>query len=210
MKVNRLGIIGFLLTLLIGSGCGLGNPSSGHDPNLPLPVVVSDKAAVLVNHLTGAIVTTPDKNATLSVSQGALSADTEFTILPYDLGSSDGPIFRVGQLYSFLPVNVPTLNPGQVLKVTILYDSSLFPVNDIRVVSSTTPFIVEQDARIARLQDNANITLRCWLGVFLDAPSVIPGKIHQVSTRATTSLGIFGVTSIYSYLCPLNFLNPPH
>ena len=38
----------------------------------------------------------------------------------------------------------------------------------------------------------------------------IPGKIHQVSTRATTSLGIFGVTSIYSYLCPLNFLNPPH
>ncbi|MHB8481426.1 MAG: hypothetical protein ACYDBV_01625 [Nitrospiria bacterium] len=211
MNLKRLKVVKVFLILLTGSGCGLGSPSGGHDPSLPLPVIISDNAAVLVDHTKGAIVITPDGKAMLSIPQTALNKDTEFTILSYDLGASDGPIFRVGQLYSFKPVNVPELIQGQVLTVTLFYDSSLFPVNDPRVISPATPFVPESDVRLAVFQENADLTLRCWQTVFLDAPSVIPGKIlHQVTTRATTQLGIFGITSIYSYVCPFNFLNPPH
>ena len=215
MKLNTVKIVRVLLILLIGSGCGLGNPSGGHDPNLPLPVVVSNKTSVWVDHTRGAIITTPDGMAMLSISQTALSADTRFTIVPYDLGTSDGPIFRAGPMVSFLPVTVPALIPGQFITVTLFYDPSLFPAHDSRLISSTGS-VTEQDARLARFQDDVDYTKRCWQKVFLDAPSIVPGQmLHQISTHDITTLdvtqlGVFGITSIFSYVCPYNFLQPPH
>jgi hypothetical protein len=201
-----------LLIFLFGAGCGLeNNPSSGHDPNKPLPVLISNNAEVMVDHTQGAIITTPDGKATLSISQTALSADTYFEIKPYTLNPQYGPTFQVGSLYSFFPVDVPTLKEGQVLKVTLLYESSLFPVKEPRLKSPSAPLVVETDVRLARFQDNnADFTFRCWQGLYLDAPSIIVGqKLHSVSSRDTVQLGIFGITSIYSYICPYNFIYPP-
>lgn len=210
----------FVLFFFITAGCGLGAPGNGHDPNLPLPVIISD-LPVIVDHNKGAIIITPDGMAKLSISQTALSADTTFQVSLYKLIPIGGPVFYAGlivngillpSLYSFSPVLVPNLNPGEKLTVTLYYFQASFPMYEQRIITSPTqPYVVETDLRLGILQDNGDYTLRCWEKVFLDAPSVIPGEVlHNVTTHDTTELGIFGVTSFYSYICPNNFIYPPH
>ncbi|MBI3595093.1 MAG: hypothetical protein HY200_09055 [Nitrospirae bacterium] len=215
----------FVLFFFIIAGCGLGAPGNGHDPNLPLPVIISD-LPVIVDHKKGAIIITPDGMAKLSISQTALSADTTFQIVLYRISPKGGPVYYLGltnspdtdppgpdhALYSFSPVLVPNLIPGQKLTLTLYYDPVPFPMYEPRIVNSpTTPNVVETDLRLGVLQDNGDYTLRCWEKVFLDAPSIIPGQVlHNVTTHDTTELGIFGVTSFYSYTCSYNFIYPPH
>jgi hypothetical protein len=177
------------LIFLIGAGCGLeNNPSSGHDPNKPLPVLISSNAEVTVDHTQGAIVTTPDGKAALSVSQTALSADTAFKIEWYTLPPGS-PKFSVVQMYSFTstPIISDTLIPGQFLKVTLYYDSGK--------VSG----VIETDLRLGIY----NTVGTCWEQVFLDSPPLIPvNTIHSVSSRDLTRLGIFGMTLFEALTCP--------
>ncbi|MFI5304570.1 MAG: hypothetical protein ACHQYP_07210 [Nitrospiria bacterium] len=171
----------FSLFLLILSGCGLGAPTNGHDPYKPLPVLISDNAQVLVDHTTGAIITTPDGKASLSVAQTALNADTSFEIVPYGVVPSG---VSIDQMYSLTPVSVTTLEPQEYLIVTLKYDPTLIPKG--------TP---ETDLRLGVLDPNRN----CWDQVFLDSPPVLPG--HSVSSRQVTHLGIFGVTTFFALIC---------
>jgi hypothetical protein len=178
------------LIFFIVAGCGLSTPAGGHDPNKPLPVYVSDKAAVLVYAGIGAIITIPDGKATLSISQTALRANTSFEIAPYNL-SQGSPRISVDQMYSLTPVTVSTLIAQQVLNVTIRYDPTLIPNG-----------IPETDLRLG-VFDPIN---GCWSHVFLDSPPVLPG--HQVNSKDLTQLGIFGVTTINTPICnsaPLTF-----
>lgn len=187
----NLGKNGFFgLFFFIVAGCGLGTPTSGYDPNKPLPIIISDKAAVLVYASIGAIITTPDGKATLSIAQTALSANTSFEIAPYGVFPSN-PRISIDQMYSFTPVIVSTLIGQQVLIVTLWYDPALIPAG-----------IREADLRLGVFDPAKG----CWSQVFLDSPSVIPGKtLHQVSSKTVTQLGFFGVTTVNTKTCP----NPP-
>ncbi|MBI1820175.1 MAG: hypothetical protein HY036_06425 [Nitrospirae bacterium] len=180
MFFTSVKIVFFLLVFLIETGCGLGNPSSGHDPNLPMPIQISDRTEVLVNHTLGAIISTPDGRATLSISQSALSADTSFKIEPFvALGIDMG--------YYISPEVVTTLIPGQFLRVAIFYNSSSIP-NGIQ----------ETDLRLGLFDTSKS----CWKQIFLDSPSIIPGTtLHQVAARNITQLGLFGVTGMNTPIC---------
>ncbi|MBI1819355.1 MAG: hypothetical protein HY202_00740 [Nitrospirae bacterium] len=165
------------------------NPSSGYDPNKPLPVLISSSAEVMVDHTQGAIITTPDGKAALSVSQTALSADTFFKIELYNLPSGS-PRISIVQMYSFTSTLVisDTLIPGQFLKVTLYYDSGQIPIG-----------VKESDLRLG-IYDSVGT---CWEKVFLDSPPLTPvNTIHSVSSRDLTRLGIFGMTSILALTCP--------
>jgi hypothetical protein len=179
-----------LLIFLFGAGCGLEkNPSGGHDPNKPLPALISSSAEVMVDHAQGAIITTPDGKAALSVSQTALSADTAFKIEMYNLPSGSPKISFV-QMYSFTstPVISETLIPGQFLKVTLYYDSGVVPSD----VSE------ELDFRLGIY----NSVRTCWEQIFFDSPPVIiVNTIHSVSSRDLTRLGVFGIPA-YGQTCP--------
>lgn len=171
----------------IAVGCGLGTPTSGHDPNKPLPVIISDNAQVPVDHSIGAIITTPDGKAVLAITQTALSANTSFGISLYILPQGS-PRISIDQMYSFTPVTVSALIAQQVLIVTLLYDPTLIPAG-----------IQEADLRLAVFDSGKG----CWSQVFLDSPSVIPGKnLHQVNSKTVTQLGIFGVTTVNTKTCP--------
>lgn len=182
-----LGLICFM-----GTGCGLGTPTSGHDPNKPLPVIISDSSSVLVNHELGAIITTPDGKAVLAITQTTLNADTLFKISPY-IPSQGSPRISIDQMYSIEPEIVSTLIAGQVLMVRLWYDPKLVP-----------SVIQENDLRLGQL----DLVNNCWKRVFLDSPSVIPGvTLHEVTSRDSSQLGlnqlgIFGVTTFNTPTCP--------
>lgn len=188
MSKNLVVNISFsILICFILAGCGLGSPSNGHNPYAPLPVLISDKTQVLVNHSTGAIISTPDGQATLSISQSALNANTSFEIEPYGVFPSN-PKISVVQMYSFSPVVVPTLIVQQFLIVTLSYDESSIPTGTS-----------ETDLRLGVFDSVKN----CWSQVLFDSAPVLPG--HSVTSKDLTSLGIFGITSLNTPICP----NPP-
>lgn len=210
----------------IVSGCGIDlNPTTGHDPNKPIPVIIADAMEVMVDHTRGAIIKTPDGMAMLSISQSALSADTAFGIKIYPVTPKGGPIFYAGltnlpntdppgpdkALYLFSPAFVPNLNPGAKLTITLAYDPGPFPVYEPRITNSPDqPDVFEMDLQVGLFQDNVDYTLRCWKKVFFDSPPIVAGQsTHTITTRETTELGVFGITSKYSYVCPYNFIYRP-
>jgi hypothetical protein len=191
------------------SACGVQPSSGGHDPNQPIPVFISDSKEVIVDHTKGAIIKTPDGMAMLSILPTALKADTTFKITPYDLSPGEVPFLNVGKFYSISPTNVSTLLPGALIEVTLYYDVSQFPIIDSRENSPTNPYIYETDMRIGLFQDNTDATQRCWSSVLIGSPPIIAGPSPHKVISYTVVLGIVGITPLYSYTCPYNFIYPP-
>ena len=129
-------------------------------------------------------------------------------------------------MYEFSPAVVANLKSGATLKVTLYYDPTPFPAFDKRFnydpnlknrqltpypISIDPPFppnVFQEDLQLGLFQDNANYSLECWKKIFFDSPPIVAGQTtHSISTHDTTDLGVFGITSKYSYVCPYNFIN---
>lgn len=171
----------FIFVIFIATGCGPATPSSGNDPNKPLPLFISDKATVLVNSSIGAIITTPDGRATLSISPNVLSANTSFEIAPY----TGPPRISIDQMYYYTPVTVATLIAQQELMVSLVYDLNIIPTG-----------IQETDLRLGVF----DTVKGCWSQVFFDSPPNLVG--HKVNSKDLTHLGVFGVTVFQTQTCP--------
>ena len=181
---------GILLILALPT-CGSpppSNPGAGHDPNLPIPVVISDSVTAVVGS-SGRVISTPDQKGVLSISQNALTTNATVTIKPVSVPGAIDQAFD----FSSLP-DLATISTTGSINITLRYDPAKIPL-----------FIPESDLRLG-LYDR---TQACWF-VYFDSPPVVSSAVglHPLSSRNITALGVFGVVNLITPTCGKTLLPP--